>query len=167
MATPDYRSIVWKPILAGAIIATGLSFLFNLFSVAIGLHIVTTTSEGVEQLAFGGLLGTGIGIVASMFASGWLTGYLALSYYREHNEHNLGAIYGFLAWCIALIIAIFLASPMQQYIAGSSIAIKLPDIDTSKLVAGGYVIFCLFFLSALAFTLGGHCAMRCKDENMS
>ena len=160
--------LVWKPILAGSLVAIGLTFLLNLFSIAIGLTVFTTSSEGVQILAFGGLLGMGIGITASMFASGWLAGYLGQ---RHCNKRHLGALYGFLTWCVALILVIFLTSHFQQYISfyagflsGSAEMVQASSASSisnaSGVIISSYIIFSLFFLGAFACSLGGHCGMR-------
>jgi hypothetical protein len=178
----DCHCFSWKPIVAGALVAIGLTFLLNLFSVAIGLTAFSTTSDGVETLVFGGLLATAIGIIASMFAAGWLTGYLSQ---RHCVQRHLGALYGFLAWCLALIITIFLAGHVQQYISfyghflsgttdmvvhaaspEKAVATVQGDIHTKTLAISTYIIFSLFFLSAFACSLGGHCGARhvCKSD---
>ena len=173
----------WKPIIAGALVAIGLSFLLNLFSVAIGLTVFTTNSEGVQILVFSGLIACCIGIVTSMFASGWITGYLGQ---RHCNKRHLGALYGFLAWCVALIVTIFIATQVQQYVSfygnflsGSNAAIQVShsaapldnvvttaSMPANNLVISTYILFSLFFLSAFACSLGGHCGMRyvCKHS---
>ncbi len=169
----DCMCFSWKPVFAGALIIMGLTFLLNLFSTAIGLTAFTTGSDGVESIALGGLLGTAIGIIASMFAAGWLTGYLGQRYC---SKRHLGCLYGFLAWCLALIFAIFLAAHAQEYIylythvlSGNHMlthptvnaAVEAVNQMPSKsLVISTYIIFSLFFLSAFACSLGGHCGMR-------
>lgn len=195
MHTHECRCLAWKPVIAGAMVAIGLAFLLNLFSVAIGLTAFTTNSDGVETLAFGGLLGTAIGIVASMFASGWVAGFLGQ---RSCTKRHIGALYGFLAWVLALIITIFLAGHIQQYVsfyghfisgtanvvvenapaaapvakatgkAAAAAAVAANTTATAKsLVISTYILFTLFFLSAFASTLGGHCGMRscCGDKS--
>lgn len=178
----ECKCLAWRPIFAGALVAIGLSFLLNLFSVAIGVTAFTTNSEGVENLAFGGLLATGIGIVVSMFAAGWLTGYLGQ---RHCSKRHLGALYGFLAWCVALIVVVFIASHIQQYVSyyghflsGTSEVVQITNTGSGTatvtatnltpkgVVISAYVIFSLFFLSAFACCLGGHCGMRhvCKNQ---
>lgn len=176
----ECKCLSWKPIFAGALVAIGLTFLLNLFSVAIGLTAFTTGSDGVEKLALSGLIATSIGVVASMFAAGWLTGYLGKHYC---TKRHLGALYGFLAWCVALIIAIFLASHAQEYVrfyghfisgttvqmAGSTVAGTVTasaELSPNTLVISTYIIFILFFLSAFSCSLGGHAGMRhrCKEE---
>lgn len=180
--TDSCHCLAWKPVFAGALVAIGLAFLLNLFSVAIGLTAFTTNSEGVESIAMGGLLGTAIGIIASMFASGWIAGYLGQ---RHCKQGHLGALYGFLAWCLALLATIFIASYAQQYInfyarflSGSREIIQInnanlsnnitvaANLQTSHLVISTYIIFSLFFLGAFAASLGGHCGIRhwCKED---
>lgn len=178
----ECKCFTWKPIIAGALTAIGLSFLLNLFSIAIGLTAFTTNKQGIENLALGGLIATELGIVVSMFASGWLAGYLGNRYC---TKRHLGALYGFLTWCVALIVMIFLADHMQHYISfytnfisGASVtnfpinqtavqaAVNGPQ--TSKIVVSTYIVFSLFFLSAFACSLGGHCGMCYvnKDERL-
>lgn len=180
-AHADCNCLSWKPIFVGALVAVGLTFLLNLFSVAIGLTAFTTNHEGVETLALGGLLGVGIGIITSMFAAGWLTGYLGQQYCKRRH---LGALYGFLAWCVSLIIAVFLTSYAQHYIfiyshalSGTAHLVQVGNmtnavsdmannVETKGLVISTYIIFILFFLSAFACSLGGHCGMChvCKKD---
>jgi hypothetical protein len=177
----ECHCFTWKPVVAGALVAIGLSFLLNLFSVAIGLTAFSTNSDGVETLAFSGLIATAIGIVASMFAAGWITGYLGQRYCAKRH---LGALYGFLAWCLALIITIFLAAHVQEYLsfyghflsgttdvvvntpAAKNVAVATTNMETKTLAISAYIVFGLFFLSAFAASLGGHCGMRhcCKKE---
>lgn len=175
----ECKCLSWKPIVSGALVAIGLTFLLHLFSVAISLTAYTTNSEGIETLALGGLVGTSIGTVASMFVAGWVAGYLGRSYC---TQRHLGAIYGFLTWCLALIMAIFLMSHAQEYvtyyghvISGTAASFKVTNAVTDATVSGNvpadalvistYIVFILFFLGAFASSLGGHCGMRYKFKN--
>lgn len=165
----DCRCLSWQPIMVGALVAIGLSFILNLFSVAIGLNSFTTTSEGAQNVIFGGLLGSAIGIIAVMFGAGWLTGYLSQ---RHCAKRHLGALYGFLAWSIALILIALLASPVQQYIeyytsfiSGSNGVRQMTAAaqvmnNPKDVVLSSYILFVLFFLSAFACSLGGHVGAR-------
>lgn len=170
----ECKCFTWKPIIAGALTAIGLSFLLNLFSVAIGLTAFTTNSEGVENLALGGLIATALGVVASMFAAGWIAGYLGNRYC---TKRHLGALYGFLTWCVALLGMVFIADHIQSYInlythfisGTSNMPISQTTSNTpstTSVVISTYIVFVLFFLSAFASSLGGHCGMLYvnKDE---
>lgn len=169
----ECKCFSWKPVIVGALVAIGFSFLLNLFSVAIGVTAFTADSQGVEKLAIGGLMATVFGIVVSMFASGWLAGYLGGRYCVKRH---LGALYGFLAWCVALIIMVFLAGFIVKYItfythfisgtpdvpAAVTKAAVAATVPENQLVISAYIVFGLFFLSAFACSLGGHCGMRYK-----
>jgi hypothetical protein len=172
----------WKPVFAGALTAIGLSFLLNLFSVAIGLSAFNSDTTGTETLVFGGLIATALGIVASMFAAGWLAGYIGNRYC---TKRHLGAFYGFLAWCVALIITIFLAEYAEHYVSfyshfisgtgnftaaaihnASGATVAVTNMSASKIVISSYILFVLFFLSAFACSFGGHCGMRYVDKEV-
>lgn len=178
----DCKCLSWRPIIAGALVAIGLTFLLNLFLVAMGVTAFSVNEEGTEALALMGLVATSFGIIASMFAAGWVTGYLG----RTHcTKRHLGALYGFLAWCLALIVTIFLMTHVQQYISFyghfisgradsfqissgvASAATTLKTLPPKTLVISTYIIFVLFFLSAFSCSLGGHCGMcyKCREEN--
>lgn len=183
----ECRCLTWRPIFAGALVALGLSFLLNLFSVAIGLTAYTADTQGVQTLAFGGLVAMGSGIIVSMFASGWIAGYLGS---RSCSKRHLGALYGFLAWVVALIAGILLAENIQHYIVWYSHAISGTtevvitaansnpvEVHTAvsraaqsdSVMISSYILFTLFFLSAFAASLGGHLGMEYvnKDERSS
>jgi hypothetical protein len=173
----ECKCLPCQPIFAGALVAIGLGFLLNLFSAAIGVTAFTTSSDGAENLILGGLIATGLAIVVSMFASGWLCGFLSQRYcYKRH----LGALYGFLTWCVALIISVLLAGYIHEYLSyythflsgttevmnathvapGSTMAKVANTSEAKKLVVSAYIMFSLFFLSAFACSLGGHCGAR-------
>ncbi len=181
MHADECKCISWQAIIAGALVAIGLSFLLNLFSVAIGLTAFTTSSKGVQTLVFGGLLGTAIGTLVAMFTAGWITGYM--SQHGSRHRH-LGALYGFLAWCVALIFMMLIVSYMQQYVtvygnflsgsdavrltavSGSGVVAAAAKVQEESVVLSTYIMFALFFLSALSSCLGGHCGMThtCRKE---
>ncbi len=117
------KRISWNAILVGALIGIGLSFLLNLFSVAIGLSIVKTTQEGLATLAIGGFIGLLIGTIVSMFVAGLAAGYLGRPY---SIKRNLGIVYGFTTWCSALILMMLLASPIGSYVTSYSSFITHP-----------------------------------------
>ena len=168
----ECKCFSWRPIFAGALVAIGLTFLLNLFSVAIGLAVFSTDSQGIENLAFGNLMGMAIGIIASMFAAGWVAGYLSI---RHCTKRHLGALYGFLTWVVALVVMIFFAQYIQQYLtyytqslsgpvvlsAGTTgVQVAAVKIPAKAVVISTYIVFVLFFLSAFSASLGGHLGMR-------
>jgi hypothetical protein len=70
------KRISWSAILAGALVGIGLSFLLNLFSIAMGLSFVSTTKEGLLTLVVSGLIGLVAGTIFVSFSSGFTAGYL-------------------------------------------------------------------------------------------
>jgi MFS family permease len=175
------RCISWSAIIAGAFVAIGLSFLLNLFSTAIGLSIYKMSPEGVNKLAVGGMLGFAIGIIATMFFAGWVAGYFG----RSHcSKKCCGALYGLTTWCVALVLMIILALPFSRFITGYTnylsntavvTTVESTENSTAKkatvtvqgeatlddLSKGAFVLFLMFFLGALASTVGGHAGVSC------
>lgn len=185
------RRLSWTAVIAGALIGLGLSFLLNLFSVAIGLSVVTKTHEGVVTLAVGGFIGLIIGAVVSMFVAGFAAGFLGRPYCIKRN---LGVLYGFTTWCFSLILMVLLSSSMGRYIHSYSDFISNPKttiftthkvesvatvpsttsnitttIDEKKtaksLEYSALLIFVLFFISGLASCFGGHYGMSCGEDD--
>src|SRR5436305_611289 len=85
-----FKSICWTAIFVGALVAVGLGFLLNLFSMAIGLSAVSN-SNGTMAVAIGGFIGLIIGVIVAMVVSGYVAGFLG----RLHSQkRNLGILYG-------------------------------------------------------------------------
>jgi hypothetical protein len=110
----NHKRICWSAIFIGAFVGVGLGFLLHLFGVAIGLSAYSASPKGEEVVAIGGVLGLLIGAIVSMVASGYATGYLA----RCHCPHrNLGILYGFTTWSVALILSALIVMPVSQYVS--------------------------------------------------
>lgn len=120
----------WSAVFAGALILIGLSFLFNLFNVAVGLSLVSTTSEGTT-MAVGGLIAILITTIIATFAGGYTAG--SLGRFPDSHACCVGMLYGFLAWCVALILSAILAGSMAYYIA--SFSSLLSQTSNSPMVA--------------------------------
>lgn len=119
------KRMSWSAVFAGALVGIGLSFLLNLLSVAIGLSIVSTTNEGAATIATGGLIGILIGTVIAGYFGGYAAGYLG----RPFCQHrNIGILYGFVAWCLALILTAILATNIGRYVASYSNFVAGPAI---------------------------------------
>jgi hypothetical protein len=171
----------WTAIFIGGLVGVGLGFLLNLFSVAIGLSAFSTSPEGVSAFAMGGFVGFAIGVIVTMFTSGMVAG--ALGRHRC-PECNMGTLYGFSAWVVALILAILLAAPAAKLVssntlmlnshsvvvhsANDAVAAVAPTPEAAKdLSKTAFALFALFFLGAVSASLGGHYAMTCcgKKDN--
>ena len=63
------KRISWSAILTGALVGVGLSFLLNLFGVAIGLSAFSMGDHGPASLAIGGLLGLIASTIIAMYCA--------------------------------------------------------------------------------------------------
>ncbi|WP_019217437.1 hypothetical protein [Legionella tunisiensis] len=109
-----YKRISWSAIIIGALVAVGLGFLLNLFGLAIGLSAFTMSDTGANVVAIGGLLGILIGIISSMLAAGYTAGYLGRLYCPKRN---LGIVYGFSTWTLALMLTALISVPLIHHAA--------------------------------------------------
>jgi ABC-type multidrug transport system fused ATPase/permease subunit len=108
------KCISWTAIFVGALTALGLGFLLNLLGITIELSTFKMISNGSIILAVGGTLGIIVGIIITMLAAGFVSGYLGRIYCPDRN---LGIIYGFTTWVMALLLAAAVMGFLGQYIA--------------------------------------------------
>lgn len=172
--------ISWTGIFIGSLFILGLSFLLNLFSAAVGLSAYHLNQEGTMTFALGGFLGLLIGTIAIMFTSGFIAGFMGR---MRCLNNSCGGLYGFSAWAIALIVAVFLSAHVGKFVSTfrdfvqnptySSVAttanynapiVSTNDnqavVNTAKVATGAFAIFILFLVGALASTIGGHYGLR-------
>ena len=179
-----FKKLSWTGVIAGALVATGLSFLINLFDIGIGLSIVNNTKEGVATVVVGGLIGMIIGAIVTMFVAGWVSGFIARSCCWHRH---LGLFQGFTTWCLALIITLILLSHNVGFLtlgsrlladnlsssptvrittdenapALSEIRADRPQItvnaekSANDIGKGTLITFLIFFLGAVASCFGG------------
>jgi hypothetical protein len=187
-----FRKLSWTGVIAGALVATGLSFLFNLFDIGIGLSVVNNTKEGVVTVVVGGLIGMIIGAIVTMFVAGLVSGYIARSCCWHRH---LGILQGFTTWCLALVITLVLFSHNIGYLtfgsrllvdnlsssptvrittdenapAVSQIRENRPQItvnaekSANEIGKGALITFLIFFLGAIASCFGGFFGVCRKD----
>jgi hypothetical protein len=140
---PKRKCLSWSAVIAGAVVAFVISFLLNLFGVAIGLSAFTNTQTGVQAIAIGGFVGLIIIAIVCMYVGGMVSGYLGRTYC---DKRNLGALYGILAFGVALFFAILFASPMSHFVSNyndglygrsepAKAVIANPMSDTSTVVS--------------------------------
>lgn len=181
-----FNRFCWSAIVAGALVGLGLSTLLHLFGAAIGLSLVKTTQNGMMTMAIGGFIAFLISTIVSTFVAGATAGYLS----RKHCEpNNLGVLYGFVTWCLGMILMVLLATHMGHYLSHYSNflmhrtyvgiqnndmpmantfgrnAITVVDLSAQKAtqVLGGlsFMIFVLFFVGAISSCFGGHWGRAC------
>lgn len=191
---PPFKRISWSAILVGALVGVGLSFLLNLFGIAIGLSAYTTTGNGATVLAIGGLIGIIIGIIAAMFVAGFTAGYLGRLYCPTQK---MGILYGFATWTVALILSAFIAGHFSHHVnaytnavvthstaatnqqPAAAVTVATPAenkpaavkvdaaVTSDQLAWSAAIVFALFFIGALAACLGGCWGMCCKRDDMA
>lgn len=114
------RVLVWSAIIAGALIVFGLTFLLQIFDKALGIQILKTSTEsGTEAMVWGGFIASIIGIIATMFFAGWVSGHIA-KYHIYHNNvftgysyaRHYGLLYGLLTWCLGLLLSLIFITHM-------------------------------------------------------
>jgi hypothetical protein len=132
-----FKRISWTAIFVGALVGVGLGFLLNLFGIAIGLSVVTMNKEGAAALAIGGLIGALIAVIASMVVAGYAAGYLG----RQHcPKRNLGIIYGFITWSLALLLSAAVMTQVSQYVSSYAHMLAGPTVMISPNASGGSVL---------------------------
>ena len=189
-----YRStkrISWSAILAGALVGVGLSFLLNLFGVAIGLSAFSMSESGAASLAVGGLLGLIISTIVAMYFAGLTSGYLGRLYVPKRN---MGIVYGFTTWSVSLILTVVLTAHIGSYIDSYSTTVTrnsvvvsqvkaepaktshisdeqkqkietvTPKQATGGMAVGAFIVFALFFVGAFASCVGAHHGMGCRGK---
>ncbi|MFZ2315280.1 MAG: hypothetical protein WAW86_06455 [Gammaproteobacteria bacterium] len=122
------RCFSWSAVIVGALVAIGISFLLNMFSVAIGLTAFAHT-DSATTLAVGGFIGMVIVAIVSMGFGGWVAGHMGASKAYCHDgvySCNYGALYGFTAWCLALVFAVFMSAHMGSFVATSTAMLSGP-----------------------------------------
>ncbi|MHB1949208.1 MAG: hypothetical protein ACYCQI_13960 [Gammaproteobacteria bacterium] len=107
------KRMSWTAILVGALVGIGIDFLLSLFCIAIGLAVFKTTSDGAYAFALGGFLGLLISVIVAMFTAGMVAGYLARPYCFKRN---LGVLYGFTTWTVALLLTVIFAASTSKFI---------------------------------------------------
>lgn len=171
------RELSWTGIFAGALVALSLSFLIHMFNLGIGLTALTTSPGGMLTLAIGGTLWLIICAIVTMFIAGWVAGRFARGF---GGNPFLGALHGFLAWSLGLLIALSIASNFAGGFYGTdpnghaqTITKQQSSEDLSKAItpsktteetagtAGTVAIagFLTFFFGALAAGVGGYYAV--------
>lgn len=197
MATPSHdrhgiKCISWSAIFVGALVGLGLTFLFNLFSLGIGLTVFTTSSSGAATFAVGGFIGMLITVIISMFVAGGIAGLLARS---VCNHAWMGVLYGFTTWCVALFVTMWMSFHITQLVSSYYHSLAHPEIAIIKMtngeayskeasqpikdvsstsvstseekvrpIIGGafFIMFLFFFIGALSSCIGGYVGVKCE-----
>ena len=183
--------VSWTSIIAGALVAVGIGFIFDLFGLAIGLKAYTNSPEGHKVLMASGFFGIVVCVMVTMFIGGWVSGFLGRG---TCTNKRFGILYGFLTWCVALLISVFITTSAGEFVnlqrnslAYSEIiskfdvritnalknTIQSTDQEHNKTVAKSetdfvaktlFLTFILFLAGAIMGAYGGYRGLRGKKR---
>lgn len=118
------KSMSWSAVLAGAVIGVGISYILNLFAMSLGLTVFGTTTTSPNTIMIGGFIGLLLIAILSMGTAGWIAGYLG----RPRSLHrDFGALYGFTAWCAALVLTVLLSANFGKIISYNLAPLQNPS----------------------------------------
>ncbi|MGE3318793.1 MAG: hypothetical protein AB7I18_05805 [Candidatus Berkiella sp.] len=161
-----HKYLCWRAIFAGAIFAVGISFLFNLLTVGLGLSLYTESPDGKLAFTFAGVSWMMVGSYVILFFAGWITGRLVPDQHSFHLAN--GMAHGFIAWSLYLIVSVILLSLMKDAIVVPALKSFFIDLSNShvakvqatKLGHAGLVTFFIFFFGALGACIGAACGIK-------
>lgn len=163
------KYIHWRPIFAGAVVALGLTFLFNLLTVGLGLSFFTTDSGGQTVLVFSGLAWMVLGGYITLFIAGWVTGRQVC-----HGSYHccVGMVHGFMVWTLYLVASLFIVSHVSDvaslvvlknaFIANSGHLIDVVAVNKLGVVA--LSTFIIFAVGALGACIGAYCGIKASER---
>ncbi|KTC65073.1 Uncharacterised protein (plasmid) [Legionella adelaidensis] len=185
-----FKRISWSAIFVGALIAIGLGFLLNLFGMAIGITALNMDDNGAFMVSVGGLIAILIGVIVSMLVAGYAAGYLGRLYCPQRN---LGILYGFATWSLALLLSAILAAYAADYVANytsnltntsvvgsnsdNTASLQTTNTDQNQkpaanvkaspgtLAWGAFIVFALFFIGAFSCCVGALWGMSCRRDD--
>lgn len=147
----------------GTVTAIGLTFLFNVLTMGLGLSLFTEKESGQIALTFGGVAWMIVGSYMALFIPGWLCGRLI------NNEHPLqmwvGVLHGFLTWSLYLMLSWILLAIIADDLTVRilhSFFINIGDktIAANKMGYTGLISFFIFFIGAIGCCIGAACGMN-------
>lgn len=168
----------WSAVFVGAVIIVGLSFLLNLLSLAVGFSAFNVSEGNKLEFVSGGFIALTAITVIIMYIGGYVAGAMGKA---NCGKRRLGEVYGFTAWCLALIIGILIASGLSKFIANYDYTIgrNMPSIEiaakemtgqdaaapstkeaATALSTATFVTFFLFGIGALSASFGGYIGMK-------
>lgn len=169
-----HKYLSWRAAFAGAIVAVGLTFLFNVLTLGLGLSLFTPDPAGKMVLAFSGVAWMLVGSYVVLYIPGWVAGRLVSDQYSFHLAN--GMLHGFITWTIYLIICTLLLSVLTDSISGSvlksfyvDIVVSKPSANSSDVVAtvhanklgyAGLMSFFIFLIGALGCCIGASCGIK-------
>lgn len=134
VSVADSRSPAWGAVIAGLIAAIGVHFLMLMLGMAAGLGAAEPATDDNPAAAIGAGAAAvwSISALIAMWVGGWVAGRCAV---RVHSVS--GGVHGFLVWCLATIITLFLITSSAGRIIGGSAQLVGQGLTAAGQVAGG------------------------------
>lgn len=157
-----------KSVFAGALVAVGLTFLFNLLTLGLGFSLFTPHEAGKVTLGFAGIAWMLVGSYIILFIPGWVAGRLVA--HQDSSHVCCGFLHGFSTWCLYLIMSwvllFFMKDPLSAAMMKSFFINLVPETTNPQINELGYaglITFAIFLMGALGATIGGACGIKaCK-----
>lgn len=111
----------WNGILIGTLVALGLTVLFHVFTLGLGLTAFTRTEDGVMTLAIAGFAWLFIGGYIVYFIAGWIAARYICCITTNPAK---GFLQGFITWSLTLVLSILLLSSLIPDINDVNLAPK-------------------------------------------
>lgn len=119
-----WLSVSWSAIFSGVLAGFGINFLFNLFILALGISIFTLDINNATVLSYLGVFCYIILSIVTMFTTGWVAGRLTPPIFKK----IWGALIGFIAWDLLLIVTIVILTNTLQFTAFHSTFTSHPNL---------------------------------------
>lgn len=166
-------AVSWSAIIAGALVAFSLSTLFHLLNAGLGLVSFPESFRALTTVTIAGYIWLIVCGIIAMFLAGLVAGKI----YRHFSPSACsGALHGFLAWSLALLLSVFVAAHFVNSAAqvanananANDITVRVGDrsvnedrTEQAANVLGGASlgIFFVFLLGAAAATAGGYLSL--------
>lgn len=137
----DRGYVDWGSILAGAVIAAGLSAILTGFGAALGLGSIS--AEEGEGLGFGSVILTGLFLVLSMVASYWVGGYIAGRMRRRTDAANAeetatrDGIHGLVVWGLGTVLSAMLLGSVVSGTVKAAVNVAGTAVEAAGSAIGG------------------------------
>lgn len=125
-----YGRFSWSAVFVGTLVAIGLSFLFQLLGLSLGLAALKD-KEGITALAITGFIGMLVATFITMFIAGWVSGSLGRVY--GWFSRCRGMLYGFATWCLSLVVMVIFTSHINLFVSSSYNAMINKNPDLAKM----------------------------------
>lgn len=174
------KHLSWYAVWVGALVALGLTFLFNLLTLGLGLSLYTVNEQGMQTIRWGVLAWMFVGSYILLFISGWSAGKQICNGFSFHPCN--GILHGFMSWVLYLMISVFLFSFFIEAATtaltknafinitlgqGTSQGINTPVPNQEAVQNVGIATlstFLLFAIGALGSCIGAYCGIRASKE---